>query len=210
MTKILIADDHAVVCKGLLDIITEAFDKVLVDKANSGEEALRKAWSGNYDLVVLDISLPDKSGMDVLKEFMSHSPPLPVLMLSMHPEEQYAIAAIRAGASGYLTKGSTAEELVSAIRKILSGGRYISSSLAEHLAFNLGVDAEKPILDKLSSREFEIMKMIASGNTAREIAEKLSVSMNTVYTHRYRILRKMKIKNNVDLTHYALKNNLVG
>src|SRR6266568_3260768 len=152
MTKILIADDHAVVCKGLLDIITEAFDKVVVDKANCGEEALRKAWSGNYDLVVLDISLPDKSGMDVLKEFMSHSPSIPVLMLSMHPEEQYAIAAIRAGASGYLTKGSTAEELVSAIRKILSGGRYISSSLAEHLAFNLGVDAEKPILDKLSSR----------------------------------------------------------
>jgi two-component system, NarL family, invasion response regulator UvrY len=209
MTRILIADDHAIVRKGLVQILTDGHDSFVVDEADSGEEALRKARDNNYDLVLLDISMPGKGGLDVLKELKSHSPDLPALILSIHPEEQYAVRALRAGASGYLTKGSAADELADAIRKVLAGGKYISSSLAEKLAFGLVSDSEKPLHGTLSDREYQVMRMIASGKTPRAIAEEMSLSVKTISTYRARLLHKMRMKSNAELTHYAIQNSLV-
>jgi two-component system, NarL family, invasion response regulator UvrY len=209
MTRVLIADDHAIVRKGLVQILTECPDTFVVDEAASGEEALRQTEDNNYDLVLLDISMPGKGGLDVLKELKGHTPDLPVLILSIHPEEQYAVRALRAGASGYLTKGSAADELTAAIRKVLAGGKYISSSLAEKLAFGLVGEAEKPLHGTLSDREYQVMRMIASGKTPRAIAEELTLSVKTVSTYRGRLLRKMRMKSNAELTHYAIQNSLV-
>jgi two-component system invasion response regulator UvrY len=210
MTKILIADDHAIVRKGLVQILTAGPDTVTIDEVGSGEEALDKAWGNDYDLVLLDISMPGRSGLDVLRDMKIHSPELPVLMLSMHPEEQYAVRALRAGASGYLTKGSAADELAVAIRKVLSGGTYISTSLAEKLAFGLVNDAGRPLHETLSVRENQVMRMIASGKPARAIAGEMSLNVKTVSTYRARILHKMKMKSNAELTHYAIQNSLLG
>lgn len=210
MLKILIVDDHAIVRAGLQQIITETIDRVAVRQAATGKEALKTAVAGDVDLVLLDIALPDMNGLDVLKELHRVQPDRPVLMLSMYPEEQYAIRALKAGARGYLTKGSAPEELISAVRKVSQGGRYISLVLAEKLACYLGTDQEKSPHQTLSDREYQVMLMIASGKTVSEIAEDLVLSTKTISTNRRRALQKMGMKNNAEFTYYAVKEGLVG
>jgi len=209
MIKILIADDHTIVRKGLVQILADSPDPIMVDEASDGNDALAKAIASDYDLVLLDISMPGKGGLEVLKELKAHKPRLPVLILSMHPEEQYAVRALRSGASGYLTKGSAADELLNAIQKVLFGGKYVSSSLAEKLAGSLDENVEKPLHESLSNREFQVMRMIGAGMTATEIATEISLSVKTVSTFRTRILHKMRMKNNAELTYYVINNKLV-
>jgi two-component system invasion response regulator UvrY len=209
MIKILIADDHPVFRFGLKQIIQEAPDLVVVAEAINGREALVMATKGDYDVVVLDITMPVRNGVDVLFELKHERPALPVLMLSMHPEEQYAMRALRAGASGYLTKESVPEELVAAIRKVAGGGKYVSASLAEHLASMVQSDVGVPPHETLSRREYQVMCMIASGKTVSETAQELSLSAKTISTYRTRILEKMQMKNNAELIRYATKNQLV-
>lgn len=209
MIKILIADDHAIVRKGLMQIVAEGPEPIKIDEACNGVEALDKAAAADYDLVLVDISMPGRGGLDVVKELKGRKPALPVLVLSMHPEEQYAVRALRAGAAGYLTKESAADELLKAIRKVLTGGKYVSASLAEKLADALEDDFEKPLHQTLSNREYQVMRMIGSGKAVSEIADEMSLSVKTVSTFRARILRKMRMKNNAELTHYAIQNKLV-
>ena len=208
MIKILIADDHPIYRKGLLQILMETPDMFAVDEAGSGEEALAKVWSKDYDLVLMDISMPGRGGLDALKVLKSHRPKLPVLVLSMHPEEQYAVRALRAGASGYLNKECAWDELVNAINKVLGGGKYVSAALAEKLADNLVGGNDKPLQEILSDREYQVFRMIASGKTVSAIAEELSLSVKTISTHRVRILEKMRLTNNAELIHYAITNKL--
>jgi len=209
MLKILIADDHAIVRQGLKQIVTETPDMIVAGEASNGQELLNKIQESDYDVVVLDITMPGRDGIDVLKQLRSERPELPILMLSIHPEEQYALRALKAGASGYLTKESAPDELVVAIRKVSRGGKYISSSLAEKLAFELEVGREQAPHETLSDREYHVMCLIASGKTVMEIAQELSLSEKTISTYRSRILEKMKMKNNAELTYYAIKNQLV-
>ena len=209
MLKILIADDHAIVRQGLKQIVTETPDMIVAGEASNGQELLNKIKENDYDVIVLDITMPGRNGMDVLRQLRSERSGLPVLMLSIHPEEQYALRALRAGASGYLTKESAPDELVVAIRKVSRGGKYISSSLAEKLAFELDVGREQAPHETLSDREYQVMCMIASGKAVMEIAQELSLSDKTISTYRSRILEKMKMKNNAELTYYAIKNQLV-
>jgi DNA-binding NarL/FixJ family response regulator len=209
MIKILIADDHAIVRKGLKQILAEMPDKVTTDEANNGQEVLQKVWEKDYDMVLLDISMPGRSGLDVLKQLKSDKPSLKVLVLSMHPEEQYAVRAFKAGAAGYLTKESTPLELIEALKKVSQGKKYVSSSLAETLACHLETASEKPLHETLSNREYEVMCMIASGKTVKEIAHELSLSVKTISTYRTRVLEKMKMKNNAQLTHYTIQKRLV-
>ncbi len=209
MIKILIADDHPVVRKGLKEIIEVTPGMMVGDEASNGQEALEKVRKSDFDIVLLDISMPGRSGLDILKELKSEKPKLSVLILSMHPEEQYAVRVLKAGASGYLTKESAPDELIAAIRKASKGRKYVSSSLAEKLALYLEMDDGRPLHETLSDREYEVMRMIASGKTITEIAEKLFLSIKTISTYRSRILEKMGMKSNSELTHYALKNRLV-
>jgi two-component system invasion response regulator UvrY len=209
MIKILIADDHPVVRKGLKEIIEETPDMAVRGEASTGHEVLEKVRKGDFDIVVLDISMPGGNGLDILKQLKSEKPELSVLVLSMYPEEQYAVRVLRAGASGYLTKESAPEELIAAIRKASKGGKYISSSLAEKLAFDLEIDAERPLHETLSDREYQVMRMLASGKTAKEIAKELFLSVKTISTYRSRILEKMKMKSSAELIHYAIKHRLV-
>jgi len=182
---------------------------VVADEASNGQEVTKKIWNNDYDLILLDISLPGRSGLDVLKQLKCTKPEVPILILSVHPEEQYALRSLRAGASGYLTKQSAPDELIGAIRKVATGRKYITSSIAEKLAFELEIDARKLPHETLSDREYQVMCMIGSGKTVKEIAETLSLSVKTISTHRANILRKMKMANNAQLTHYAIKNALV-
>ena len=209
MIKILIADDHPVVRKGLKDIIQETSDMTVSGEAGKGQEVLENVRKIDFDVVVLDIAMPGRSGLDILKELKSEKPELPVLILSIHPEEQYAVRVLKAGASGYLTKDIAPDELITAIRKVSRGKKYISASLAEKLAYDLEIGAEKPLHETLSDREYEVMCRIASGKTAKEIAEELYLSVKTISTYRARILEKMQMKNNAELTHYAIKHKLV-
>ena len=209
MIKILIADDHAVVRRGLKQILAEEPNMAVFGEACNAQEVLKNVREQDWDIVILDITMPDRSGLDVLKELKRERPKLPVLFLSIHPEDQYAVRVLKAGAAGYMTKESAPEELVKAIRKVLRGGKYISPSLAEKLAFDLETDSEKPLHETLSDREYQVMCMIASGKTVKEIAKKLYLSVKTISTHRARILGKMKMKTNAELTHYAVKNRLV-
>lgn len=209
MINILIVDDHTIVREGLKQILEDAPDMAVVDEASNGQEVINKVWNNDYDLVLLDISLPGRGGLDVLKQLKAMKPKLPVLILSMYPEEQYAIRSLRANASGYLTKESAPEELIKAIRKIANGRKYITSSLAEKLAFELEIGAEKPIHETLSDREYQVMCMIASGKMLKEISEILSLSAKTISTYRSRVLKKMQMENNAQLIHYAIKNGLV-
>jgi len=209
MLRVLVADDHEVVRKGLMKVLAEALQPVKVDEARDGTEAVGKAWKGEYDLVVLDLKMPGKSGLDALKEIKQHRPKLPVVILSMHPEEQFAIRAMRAGASGYLTKESAGDELVLAIRKALKGEKYISSSLAEILAGQLDSDPDKPPHETLSDREYQVMLLIASGKPVGVIARELKLSVKTVSSYRANILLKTRMKNNAEITHYAIQNKLV-
>jgi len=209
MIKILIADDHPIVRKGLKQILSEESDIGEVEEAQNSQEVLELVRKQDWDIVVLDIKMPGRGGLDILKELKHERPKLPVLMLSVYPEDQYAVRALKAHASGYMTKERAPEELVKAIRKILRGGKYISPTLAEKLAFDLETETEKPFHETLSDREYQVLLMIASGKTVSQIAEELALSVKTIDTYRARILEKMKMKNNAELTHYAIKNKLV-
>jgi two-component system invasion response regulator UvrY len=209
MIKILIADDHAIVREGLKQIVAETADMVVADEAASGHEVLKKVRDNEYDVVILDISMPGRGGVDILKQLKGQRPHLPILILSMHPEEQYAVRVLKAGAAGYLTKESAPDELITAIRRVSTGRKYVSSSLAEKMAFDLERDTEKPGHEMLSDREYQVMCMIASGKRVQEIAEELCLSVKTISTYRSRILEKMKLKNNAELMHYAIKQGLV-
>jgi DNA-binding NarL/FixJ family response regulator len=209
MIKILIADDHPIVRKGLKQILSEESDMGVFGEAQNSQELLELVRKQDWDIVILDITMPGRGGIDVLKELKHQYPKLPFLILSMHPEDQYAVRALKAGAGGYLTKESAQEELIKAIRKVVRGGKYISSTLAEKLAFDLETETEKPLHETLSDREHQVLLMIASGKTVSEIAEELSLSVKTIDTYRARILEKMKMKTNAELTYYAIKNELV-
>jgi len=209
MIKLLIADDHTVVREGLKQIVSDTSDIVVADEASNGQEVLDKVWKNDYDVVLLDISMPGRSGLDVLEELKRKKPSLPVLVLSIYPEEQYAIRVLKSGASGYLTKGSAPNELIEAIQKVSSGGKYVTASLAEKLAVNLEIESELKPHETLSNREFQTLCLIGSGKTVKEIAEELSLSVKTISTYRERILEKMKMKTNSELTYYAIKNGLV-
>ncbi len=207
--RILIADDHAIIREGLKQIIAGINEEVIVDEAGSGIEVLKKAREFFYDILVLDISLPDINGLEILKILKSEKPDLHVLMLSIHPEELYALRVIKAGASGYLTKSSAPEELFRAIKKISSGGRYITESLGERLAEELEHKSPDLPHEALSDREYEIMCMIAAGKSTDEIAAVLYISASTVRTYRARILEKMNMADNSQLILYCIKNKLV-
>jgi two-component system invasion response regulator UvrY len=209
MIKIFIADDHAIVRKGLKQIISETADMVVSGEAGDGQEVLNKIRQNGFDVVLLDISMPGRTGLDILRELKSEKPKLHILVLSMYPEEQYAVRVLRAGASGYLTKESAPDELIAAIRRVSTGKKYVTPSLAEKLVVDLDVDLEKTPHEILSDREYQVMCLIASGKTVGEIAEKLALSAKTVSTYRSRILDKLKMKNNAELTHYAIQNRLV-
>jgi len=207
--KILVADDHAIFREGLKRILGDTKDMVVAGEAATHREVIAKLWKSDYDLVLLDISFPGRSGLDVLKQLRAIKPQLPVLILSMHPEEQYAVRALRAGASGYLTKAAAADELIKAIRKIARGRKYITSTLAEKLAFEIENHSDKPLHKTLSDREYQVMCMIASGKRIKDIASELSLSVKTIDTYRSRTLKKMNLQNTAQLTHYAIKNGLV-
>ena len=209
MIKILIADDHPIVRKGLKEIIEETPGMKVVDEASNGQEVLEKVFKKDINVVLLDISMPGRSGLDILRDMKRLKPKLAVLVLSMHPEEQYAVQALKEGASGYLTKESAPDELLTALRKVSRGGKYVSSSLAEKLAYALEKDGEKPPHETLSVREYEVMRLIASGKTVTEIARELFLSPKTISTYRARIMEKMRMKNNAQLVRYAIKNRLV-
>lgn len=210
MIEILIVDDHAVVRTGLRQIISEISDMTITDEACDAREALDKIRTNNYSVVVLDIALPDKSGLDVLKEIKSERPGLPVLILSMYPEDQYAIRVLKSGAAGYMTKESAPEELVTAVRTVADGKKYISHSVAERLASHLYFAGKKELHEMLSDREYQVLCMIASGKPLSEIAEVLSLSVKTISTYRSRILEKMNLNNNAELTTYAIQKHLIN
>jgi DNA-binding NarL/FixJ family response regulator len=207
--KILLTDDHAVVRHGLKQILADEFKRATFGEARNAQEALSRIWKEHWDVVVLDITMPGRSGMEVLREIKKSKPKLPVLVLSMHPEGQFAVRVLKRGASGYMTKESAPEELVGAIKKVLAGGRYISPALAEKLATYLSGDAQKPPQEKLSDREFQVLRLIASGKIVSEIAKELSLSVKTISTYRSRVLEKMGMKNNAELMHYAMQHQLV-
>ena len=210
MIRVLIADDHAVVREGLKRIVAENADMEVAGEAGNGHEVLDFARRHECDLVLLDLAMPGKDGLDTLKELKLLRPHLPVLVLSVYPEEQYAVRLLRAGAAGYLTKESAPEELVAAIRKVSRGGRYVSEALAEQLAVLLGSGTDRPPHETLSDREFRVMVMLASGKTASEVAEALCLSVKTISTYRSRALRKMNMRNNAELSFYAVKHGLLG
>ncbi len=209
IVKICIADDHAIFREGLKQIIAGTANMVVAGEAADASEMLDKVRQGDYDLAILDISLPGRSGLDLLVDIKALKPKLPVLILSMHPEEQYALRALKCGASGYLTKGSSSQELLAALQRISLGKKYVSDFLAEALACRLGTDNDRPLHEQLSDREFQVMGMIAAGTTPKKIAEQLMISIKTVNTYRTRILQKMNATCNADLTRYALEHRLL-
>ena len=206
--RVLIADDHAIVRQGLRQILSDTPDLTVSGEAENGVQAVQMVRAGEWDVVLMDVSMPDRNGIDALKLIKKEYPRLPVLILSMYPEEQYAIRALKAGAAGYLTKQSAPELLVTAIRQVASGKKYVSPSLAEELANAIGDDSERPPHEKLSDREYQTLCMIASGKTPAEIAEALNLSVKTVSVYRARLLEKMNLRNNAELTHYGLKHGL--
>ena len=207
--KVFIADDHAIVREGLKQILAETRDIVVAGEAENGVDAVKLFRKSGCHVMLLDISLPDRSGIDVLKQIKKEKPELAVLMLSMHREDQYAIRSLKAGAAGYLTKQSAPRELVTAIRQVAAGLKYISPALAQELANHVGEDHEAPPHDALSDREYQTLTMIASGMTVSAIAKELSLSVKTVSEYRARLLIKMNLKNSAELTHYAIKNQLI-
>jgi two-component system invasion response regulator UvrY len=207
--KVLIADDHAVFRRGLKETLAESFFKATFGEAKTAQETVELVRRHDWDVIILDISMPGKSGLDVLDELKRMRPRLPILLLSMHPEEQFARRALKAGAAGYLTKESVPEELKVAVSKVVAGGRYVSATLAEKLAVDLREGADTPLYELLSDREFQVLRMIASGKTVKDIAEELSLSVKTVSTYRARILEKSGMKTNAELIRYALQSQLV-
>jgi len=209
MLRILIADDHIVVRRGLRQILLDEFLAADIVEVGNADELFTRVLKEEWDVVITDISMPGRSGLDVLQQIRQHYPRLPVLVLSIHPEDQYAIRVMRAGASGYLNKDSAPEQLVKAVHRVLLGKKFITPSLAEKLADTLDQDADKLPHESLSDREFEVLKMLASGIPVADIAEKLMLSPTTVSTYRARVLQKMNAKNNADLIRYAMENKLI-
>ncbi len=207
--KVLIADDHAIVREGLKQILADTRDIVVAGDAENGFEAIKLIRRNPCEVVLLDISMPDRNGIEVLKQLRKEFPKLAVLMLSMHREDQYAIRALKAGAAGYLNKQSAPAELVTAIRQVAAGRKYVSPALAEELANQLDEDHDRPPHAALSDREYQTMTMIASGKTVSDIAAELALSVKTISMYRSRVLQKMKLRHNAELTHYAIKNRLV-
>jgi two-component system, NarL family, invasion response regulator UvrY len=207
--KILVVDDHSIVREGLKQILADSAEMVVAGEASSGQEAMQKIRAGGFDMVIMDISLPDRNGLEILEQVKVIFPKLPILILSMHAEEQYATRAFKAGASGYLTKESASEQLIAAIHKVAQGGKYVSPSLAEKLVFELVKDSQKPLHEVLSDRELQVLCLFASGKTLTEVSQTLCVSVKTISTHRARILEKMGMRNNAELIRYAIQNKLV-
>ncbi len=209
--RVLVADDHAIIREGLKQIIADSGDFAVNGEAETGLQAIQQARSGAFDIVLLDISLPDRNGIDVLKQLKRELPTLPVLILTMHREDQYAIRALKAGASGYLNKQGAPAELVNALREVTAGRKYITPALAQELANQVGSgdDSGKPSHETLSDREYQTLVMIASGKTVGEIAAELALSVKTVSMYRSRLLQKMKLRHNAELTHYAIRHKLV-
>lgn len=210
MIKILVADDHAVVRQGVKQILADVKDMTVKDEAQNGTETLKKITDQDFDVVLLDISMPGRSGLEVLEDIKAQYPKLPVLILSMHPEEQYAVRALKAGASGYLTKASAPQELIGAIRKAAGGGKYVTASLAEKLIDQLEVDTDKLPHELLSNREHQVMLMLAGGKSVSDIADELHLSVKTISTYRTRVMSKMDMKKNAELTLYAVHNKLIN
>ncbi len=208
--RILIADDHPIVREGYKKILTSQPDMDVTGEAGNGQEVLDLIQKKDFELILLDISMPGRSGLEILKELKSQKPHLPVMILSIYPEEQYAVRAFRDGASGYLTKASTPKELISAIRKVSQGGRYVTEALAEKLTYFLHGDADKVPHEKLSDREYQVMLLIASGKTVTQIADELCLSVKTISTYRRHILEKMQFTTNAEITMYAIQNKLLG
>lgn len=208
MIRVFICDDHAVVREGLRQIITKQSDMSVVAEAASGADVLNKSRETNYDVVLLDLSMPGRNGLETLGEIRRENPDLRALILSVHAENLYAVRALKAGASGYLTKESAPDELVEAIRKVARGGKYISASLAERLAYELEGN-NKPPHERLSDREYQVLCMLGTGRTVKEIASMLCLSVPSISTYRARVLEKMNMKNNAELAHYAIRSGLV-
>lgn len=209
MIRVLIADDHAILRRGLKEILVRDLEGAVCGEAKDATEIMARIQDADWDLVILDITMPGRSGLDVLRDLKAARPKLHVLVLSMHPEDQFAKRTLRAGASGYMNKESAPEELIKAVRKVLAGGRYVSAALAEKLASDLSEDAGRPIHEVLSDREFEVLRMIADGKTPTQIAEELHLGVTTVSTYRARILEKMNLTTTAELMHYALHNRLI-
>ncbi|MGA3245134.1 MAG: response regulator transcription factor [Bacteroidota bacterium] len=208
-TRILLADDHAMFREGVKQVLMSTAEFEVVDEASNAAEVFEKVQRSKCDVVILDISMPGRDGIDVLKQLKQMDPHLHVLILSMYPEDQYAFRAIKAGASGYLTKNKASLELIEAIRRVASGKKYISADVAEQLAIDLERGADTPLHQKLSDREYQVMCMIASGKTVGQISEELAISVSSVSTMRTRILKKFRMKTNAEITHYAIKHDLV-
>ncbi len=206
--KFLIADDHAIVRKGLIQLLREEFTMTEVAEVTNGNAVLEEVQKQLWDAILLDISMPGRNGIEILRQLRTNGIKTPILIISMYPEEQYAIRALKAGASGFLNKESANEELLDAVRKILSGRKYISSSIADKLAEAVGEMGEIPSHDLLSDREMQVLQLIASGKTVSEIAEEISLSVNTISTYRTRILEKLSLHNNAEITRYALNHGL--
>ncbi len=209
MTRILLVDDHAVVRRGVRDILTESLGKVTFGEAAKPSEAIEQLETSDWDVVVLDISLPGRGGLDALREIKRLRPTVPVLVLSMHAEDHYALRALRAGAAGYVNKDSAAEDLAGAVRKVLAGGTHVSAKLAETLAKSLRSDSSRPAHERLSDRELEVLRALATGKTVKEIGVDLALSEKTVSTYRTRLLEKMHMRTNAELIQYALREGLV-
>jgi DNA-binding NarL/FixJ family response regulator len=210
MIRILVADDHAIVRRGLRQIVADESDMGVVGEAQTTQEILDLARQEEWDVIVLNISMPGRGGFEALKALKQTHSKRPVLVLSMYPEDQFAVRAFRAGAAGYMTKESAPEELVQAIRKVVRGGKYVSPSLAEKLAAELGEDAERPPHEALSEREYHVLCLLASGKTVTQIAAEMSLSVKTISTYRARLLEKMRMKTNAEVTRYAIEHRLVA
>lgn len=208
MLKILITDDHEIIRRGLEQILLEEYPSAIIEEANSAETAIKKTISATYDVIICDLSMPGRSGLDVVQHVKQNFPKTPVLILSIHPEEQYAIRTLKAGAAGYLSKDTASEELVNAVQKVLQGRKYVSPSIVEKMALDLN-NSDKALHEKLSDREFHVFQLIALGKSISEIAEELSLSVNTVSTYRSRIMDKMNMKNNTELMRYALESKII-
>lgn len=209
MTRILIVDDHCVVRRGIVGILAGEFPDATPVEAGTPHEALDQVWKHDWDLILLDLSLPNRSGLELLKEIKAARPRVPVLILSMHSEEQFAVRSLKAGASGYLTKETPPDVLLQAVRRLIAGGRFITSTLAEKLASQLETDFSKPPHESLSDREYEVLRRIGSGKTVGEIAEQMRLSVKTISTYRARILEKMQMGNNSELVQYCIRNQLI-
>jgi len=207
--RVLIADDHAILRKGLIEILSSSFQDLEYYEAANGLEAIQLSRRHDFDLILLDISMPGRNGLDSLKQMRSDGNNAKILILSVQPEDQYAIRVLKAGASGFLNKDSAPEELLSAVRTVLSGKKYISNTIAEKLAQSIGTPFDKPLYESLSDRELQVLQLIASGKTVSEIAKEISLTVNTISTYRARILEKLQLNSNAAITRYALDNNLV-